>query len=85
MLNISTFLDKFKGIGAEGYIARTTLSKILKSEYNIYVPIEDIEWKGATLKVTANPMVKSHIYIKKHVILERVRESVPKLRIVSIE
>lgn len=85
MLNISNFLEKFKGIGAEGYVARTSLSKILKSDYNIHVPIEDIEWKGAILKINASPIVKSQIYIKKHTLLERVRESVPSLRIVSIE
>ena len=82
--NIKSFLEKYKTFTPpHDFIKKAFISAVLE-ETGIAIESKDIRIVRNTIYLTASPAVKSELYIKKPLLLERVRSKLEKGNISDI-
>ncbi len=82
--NIRSFLEKFKNITPpDDFLKKVFISAVLQ-ELRISIEKSDIKIRNKTIYVSAPPVVKNELYIKKPLILKRVCENLKKSQISDI-
>ena len=70
MFNISSYLEKFKNTGVAGFAAKEAFIKAVRLSLGIDLEKKNVEIKNGSARVSAHPLVRSQIQIKKKMILE---------------
>jgi hypothetical protein len=74
MFNISSYLEKFKNIGQEERLLKETILSIIKEVAGVVVDARNIKIKNGEVSLSVSPAVKNTIYIKKDIILNKIKE-----------
>lgn len=85
MKGISHFFDKIKNSAIQEIQKRTAISDIIKQVIGQTIPIESISINNGVLKITASQVLKSEIYIKKKLILNKISLQLPTIKIIDIK
>lgn len=83
MFNISSYLEKFKNIGQEEKSVKETILFVIKEVTGVVVEGKNIKIKNREVSLSVSPAVKNTIYIKKDIILNRIKEK-SGLKIISL-
>ena len=75
MKEIESFLEKFKKLLRYDREIKKTITEIIKNSVNIYIKESEIKIQNKVLYIKANPYIKNEIFIKKDLILERLKKS----------
>jgi hypothetical protein len=75
MLNVSSFLEKFKEILGADQLLKDAVSKVLFDIFSIKIDPKNIDFKNGVISIKTNPAFKSEIFMKKVFILEEIRKS----------
>ncbi|MFA7252391.1 MAG: hypothetical protein WC027_00860 [Candidatus Paceibacterota bacterium] len=75
MFNISSYLEKFKNIGQSERLLKETILSIIKEVTGIVLGVGNIKVKNnSEVLLSVSPAVKNTIYIKKELILNKIKE-----------
>jgi len=72
---ISLFLDRFKHLLVSEVAVREVVREIIQKEMNISLDVKNIKFKNATVHITASPLLKNELYMKKTLIMEQIEKS----------
>ncbi len=76
MFNISQFLERLKKISGSSINTRTEVSRILKEQIGLNVPIEAIELKPPKIYIkNISQAARSEIYIRKEIIIKEINKT----------
>jgi len=83
-MHISQFLEKFKNTGSKDLLIREKIAKLFSEMYHMTISKEHIKLNNAILTVTASPVVKNDIFMKKQQHILWLREKIPGVIITDI-
>lgn len=72
MEKISFFLEKFKSLGLDSLLVKQTFVDSVKKIVGISLPVSSVELRDGTIFVTASPIVKSELFLKRTLLLDDV-------------
>ena len=75
MKGIESFLEKFKKLLKYDREIKKIIIEVVKNIIGVEVKEEDIKIQNKILYIKANPYIKNEIFIKKDLILERLKKS----------
>ena len=85
MKEIGKFFDKFKNSAIQKTQKITIISKVIFDFTRHEIPIENISFGNKFIKITASTGLKSEIYIKKKLILDKISKELPNIKIIDIK
>lgn len=74
MFNIGNFLEKFKSITPPDKFVKDGLVSVVKETTNIEIEKENIDVRNGTIFITADPIIKNEIFLKKGEIMQSLTE-----------
>jgi len=74
MFNIQSYLAKFKNIGQEERLQKEAISSSIKEVSNIEIELKNIFVKNGEVNLKISPAMKNTIFIKKDIILAKIKE-----------
>ncbi len=75
MDTIKAFLQKFSKITLPDDTLKRLFIEILERDFGLIVEREKLAFRNGILTVNASPAVKSEIFLRKHKILNKLKES----------
>jgi len=75
MIEIKDLLINFEKLLGDKGIRKDIISNILFETVGLKIKTEDIEIKNGTLFLNAKPIYKNEIFIKRDLILEKIKQS----------
>jgi hypothetical protein len=72
MLNLSSFLDKYKNVGMKEVLIKESLVKSIKKHTGGEVGIRDVLLRDGVARLKISPLLKSVIFTKKESLLSDV-------------
>lgn len=85
MKEIGKFFDKFNNSAVQKIQKITIVSKVIFDFTGYEIPIENISFGNKFIKIIASTGLKSEIYIKKKVILDKISKELPNIKIIDIK
>lgn len=79
MFNISQYLERFKNIGQGEKAQKEAVILAIKEVIGIEIEKNAINFKNGELFLKVSPGIKNAIYIKKDLILKKIKESLDKI------
>jgi hypothetical protein len=76
MFNISQYLEKFKNIGQGERFLKEAVVSAIKEGLGISLETKVVSIKNGEVTLKVSPAVKNTIFIKKDLILEKIKEKV---------
>ncbi len=74
MFNIAQYLEKFKNFGQSEKRLKELILLVVKEVSNIDLEEKNITLKNGEIIFTVSPAIKNTIYIKKNIILSKIKE-----------
>lgn len=74
MFNISSYLDKCKTLLAGQEASKEYIQSIIKEICHIDIEKNIISIKNGAIYITAQPIIKNEIFLKKTLLLEKLKE-----------
>lgn len=74
MFNIAQYLNKFKNLGLEERLLKEAISSSIKEALNLDLIVKNILIKNNEAIIDASPAIKNAIFMKKRIILDKVKE-----------
>jgi hypothetical protein len=79
MFNISAYLEKFKKLGqGERFLKEATVS-VIKEVTGVLLEEKQITFKNGEMFLSVSPGIKNTIFIKKDLILGKIKEKVSQI------
>ncbi|MFQ5661677.1 MAG: hypothetical protein ACE5F2_00280 [Candidatus Paceibacteria bacterium] len=72
MFNIGNFLEKFKNITPPDKFVKDVLIGVVKDVVNIEIEKENIDVRNGTIFISADPIIKNEIFLKKSEIMQNL-------------
>lgn len=79
MFNISDYLEKFKNLGNDEKELKERVVFVIKEVVGIEIKTQNIKIKNGELSLSVSPGVKNAIFIKKELILKKIKEGSKKI------
>lgn len=74
MKNLSSFLDKFKNITPPERFVKEVFIKVVSDTTEITLLKNEIDVRGSVLFITTQPAIKSELFLKKDLLLEKLNQ-----------
>jgi hypothetical protein len=74
MFNIADFLGKFKNLGLNERLLKEVIKEVVKDVANLDLEVKNILVKGDEIIFKVSPAIKNVLYIKKQLILDKIKE-----------
>jgi hypothetical protein len=74
MFNIASYLDKFKNLGLKERLLKELIKEAVKEATRVNIEIKDINIKKDEIIFKVSPAIKNTLYIKKELILSKIKE-----------
>lgn len=74
MFNISNYLSKFAQFTPPDDSLKRYVSELLESELHFVVDKKDIKVQNKSIYITAPPIVKNEIFLRRNYFLEKIKE-----------
>jgi len=74
MFNISVYLEKFKNLGQREGLIKNEILFVIKEVVGVDIDPKKIKTKNGGLFLGVSPAIKNTIYIKKDLILNKLKE-----------
>lgn len=74
MFNIQLYLEKFKNIGQSEKLLNTAVLEVIKEVTGINLDYKNVSVKSGELFLKVSPGIRSAIFIKKELILNKIKE-----------
>jgi hypothetical protein len=85
MLSIGSLLDRFKGPLADRLRVEESVIRIVKEVCGIILTPKQIQFKANVVSLTISSGAKQVVYIKKEVVLAKIKAELPKIVVVDIK
>lgn len=84
MERIALFLEKFKSLGLETSVAKKLFIDEVKATLHFDLDSKDVVLKDGTIFVKSHPVLKSELFIKKNLFLERLSKTLGPTKISNL-
>lgn len=72
--NLSAFFKKFDHLRIPNETVRKATAQVIQDEMGIEIDLKTIQFKNGCISITADPLVKSELFLRKTTLLKKIRE-----------
>ena len=83
MKKISDYLGKFEKLEHPD-LKKEFLAKLISSVIGASIKKEEVDLRAKTIFLKTNSYIKTEVFLKKKIILEKIKEELPNIRVTNI-